>query len=115
MVPNPSISHFVVASGAHKPEKATSMYSCQGVFTNQVIFKSDFGANLEYLVSPTNQSANPSDLKMVSFSISYTLNELDFAGKTAHRLMRKVNLRIKTYSVYQLPFLVNTIRISIFL
>ena len=42
------------------------MYSCQGVFTNQVIFKSDFGANLEYLVSPTNQSANPTDLKMVS-------------------------------------------------
>ena len=99
MVPDPSISHFVVASGAHKPEKVTSMYSCQGVFTNQVIFKSDFGANLEYLVSPTNQSANPSDLKMVSFSISYTLNKLDFAGKTAHRLMRKVNLRIRKHTV----------------
>ena len=40
--------------------------SCQGVFTNQVIFKSDFGANLEYLLSPTNQSVNPTDLKMVS-------------------------------------------------
>lgn len=66
MVPDPNISHFVVASGAHNPEKATSMYSCQGVFINQVIFKSDFGANLEYLVSPTNQSANPTELKMVS-------------------------------------------------
>ena len=66
MVPDPNISHFVVASGAHNPEKATSMYSFQGVFTNQVIFKSDFGANLEYLLSPTNQSVNPTDLKMVS-------------------------------------------------
>ena len=29
-------------------------------------FKSDLGANLEYLLSPTNQSVNPTDLKMVS-------------------------------------------------
>ena len=62
-MPDPNISHFVVASGAHNPDKATSMYSFQGVFFT---FKSDFGANLEYLLSPTNQSVNPTDLKTVS-------------------------------------------------
>ena len=53
----------------HEPitrRKQLPCNSCQGVFTNQVIFKSDFGANLEYLLSPTNQSVNPTDLKMVS-------------------------------------------------
>ena len=38
----------------------------KAVSPTRLFLRADFGANLEYLVSPTNQSANPTDLKMVS-------------------------------------------------
>ena len=43
------------------------MYSCHCVFTNQFIFRAIHGANLEYHLSSTNQSAEAVgyNLKMV--------------------------------------------------
>ena len=62
-------------SGAHNPERATSMRSCHGVFTDQFIFRTVFSANLEYLLNFTNQLAKPTDLCFL-FVISYTSNAL---------------------------------------
>ena len=62
-------------SGAHNPERATSMRSCHGVFTDQFIFRTVFSANFEYLLNFTNQLAKPTDLCFL-FLISYTSNAL---------------------------------------
>ena len=48
-------------------EKATSMYLCHDVFLDQLIFRAFFGANLENVLSPINQSAKPTDLKVIFF------------------------------------------------
>ena len=53
--------------GAHNPERATSMRSCHGVFTDQFLFGTVLALNLEYLLNFTNQSAKPTDLKMIIF------------------------------------------------
>ena len=54
------------------------MYSCHDVFTDQFIFRTvRFGANLEYLLSPTNQSAKPTDLKKIIFAFS--VNDATFS------------------------------------
>ena len=53
---------------AHKPERATSMHSYPCVFTDQFIFRMVFGANFEYLLNSTNQSAKRTDLKMTFFA-----------------------------------------------
>ena len=47
------------------------MYLCQGVFRfhiDEFIFTTVFGANLEYLSSPTNQSAKTTGVKMIIFA-----------------------------------------------
>ena len=62
-------------TGAHNPERATSMRSCLGVFTDQFIFRTVFSANFEYLLNFTNQLAKPTDLCFL-FLISYTSNAL---------------------------------------
>ena len=46
------------SAGAYNTERATSLYSYQGVFTN------DFGVNFDYLLGPLNQSAKGKCLKM---------------------------------------------------
>ena len=51
--------------GAHNPERATSMRSCQGVFTDQFIFSTVLAPNFEYLLNSTKQSAKPTDLEMI--------------------------------------------------
>ena len=66
----------VVASGARKPEPATSVRLFYGVFTDQFVFRT--------VLNSTNQSAKPTGLKMIfflpfnnvqfSFFISYTSN-----------------------------------------
>ena len=38
-------------------------------FHGPVYFKNGFGANFEYLLNSTNQSANPTDLKMIFFAV----------------------------------------------
>ena len=62
-------------SGAHNPERATSMRSCHGVFTGQFTFITVFSANFQYLLNFTNQLAKPTDLCFL-FLISYTSNAL---------------------------------------
>ena len=52
-------------AGAHNPERASSMRSRHDIFTGQFIFRTVFGANFEYLLNSTNQSAKPTDLKMI--------------------------------------------------
>ena len=57
-------SHFVI--NKPKAEQATSTRSTRhGVFTDQFIFRTVFGANFEYLLNSTNQSAKPTDVKMI--------------------------------------------------
>ena len=56
-----------VVSGAHKPERATSMRSSDGVFTDQFTFRTVFAGILNILNS-TNQSAKPTDLNMIFFA-----------------------------------------------
>ena len=46
-------------------------------FHGPVYFQNGFGANLEYLLSPTNQSAKPTDLKMIIFAFS--VNDATFS------------------------------------
>ena len=46
------------SAGASNMERVTSTYSCHGVLTN------DFGANLDYLLGPPNQSAKGKGLKL---------------------------------------------------
>ena len=66
----------VVTSGAHNPERVTSVRLFYGVFTDQFVFRT--------VLNSTNQSAKPTGLKMIfflpfnnvqfSFFISYTSN-----------------------------------------
>ena len=53
--------------GAHNPERATSTRSCHGVFTDQFLFGTVLALNFEYLLNFINQSAKPTDLKMIIF------------------------------------------------
>ena len=48
-------------AGAHNPERARLVTA----FSQYHAFKNDFGANFEYLLNSTNQSAKPTDLKMI--------------------------------------------------
>ena len=47
-------------------------------FHGPVYFQNGFGANLEYLLSPTNQSAKPTDLKKIIFAFSVNDARLSF-------------------------------------
>ena len=51
-------------SGAHQPQRATSSY--HGFFCRPAYFQNGrFGANSEYPLRPTTQSAKPTDIRMV--------------------------------------------------
>ena len=47
-------------------------------FHGPVSFQNGFGANLEYPLSPTNQSAKPTDLKKIIFAFSVNDARLSF-------------------------------------
>ena len=47
-------------------------------FHGAVSFQNGFGANLEYPLSPTNQSAKPTDLKKIIFAFSVNDARLSF-------------------------------------
>ena len=57
-----------MSTGARNPERGTSVRLCHGVFTDQFIFLNGVGANFEYLLNSTSQSAKPTDLKMICFA-----------------------------------------------
>ena len=81
------------------------LYLCHGVLLASLFLKV-FGANLKYLASPTNQSAKPTDFKMVflDFWWSFVLlihnlilrmrprteDVSSFAGRTALKINRSV-------------------------
>ena len=60
---------MMMTTGAHNPERATSMRSCHGGFHGPVNFLNDFGLNFQYLLNSTNESAKPTDLKNFFFCL----------------------------------------------
>ena len=82
------------------------LYFCHGVLLTSLFLERCFGANLKCLASPTNQSAKPTDFKMVfldfwwSFVLyihnlilrmrPWTEEVSSFAGKTAPKVNRSV-------------------------
>ena len=63
----------VVTSGAHNPERATSVRLFYGVFTENGLC-----VNFECLLNSTNQSAKPTDLKMISIFLLFNNVQFSF-------------------------------------
>ena len=63
-----------ISLGAHDPERATSMRSCRGVFTDQFIFRTVLARILNIFLNSKNQSAKPTDLKMIFFFLLITFS-----------------------------------------
>ena len=95
-------------TGVHNTEPATSLCSCQGLFTNQFIFQNDFGANVVgKTYRPENGILRFWKWRWVSF-ISYTSNALrterisEFPGNNCTKMNLKINPSVKTsWQAYQ--------------
>lgn len=60
------LTFFYIVTGANNAKQATSLYSCYGVFTDHFLFRTILARIriTQYNVSHTNQSANPTNLKL---------------------------------------------------
>ena len=70
--------------GAHNLEWATWLCPCNGVFTDQFMYGSNFSANFDYQISLTIPMAKTGDLKTVFFKVLKTFYTFIFLSLSSY-------------------------------